>query len=114
MWAPAHDERPSSTRAEICGLIASLFAMRPVHVGIDNAACVSRARRILRDGSFAAVWGLSRDGDLWEQVAELIAQRGPESVRVSKVLGHADSDDVARGRTTKRHMDYNHLADSLA
>eukprot|EP00969_Alexandrium_andersonii_P373218 15483491-Alexandrium_andersonii.AAC.1 len=84
-WAPVLGPRVSSTRAELCALLASLQFLAPLHLAFDNKAIVTRLRRML--GHRAAMtkpWHLVRDGDLWVQVHACMQERGWGSVRIKK------------------------------
>ena len=39
-----------------------------------------------------------KDGDLWEHFAEIAEQRGPHSVWITKVKGHATQEMVDEGK----------------
>ena len=96
-----------------------------LNIGIDNATVVDRGNAIImhqrkqmihgsRDHNgtmqlgggksrlhkaspFKQRWALMQDGDLWQVFADLVRQRGPYSVQLTKVKGHATEGDVCRG-----------------
>ena len=57
---------------------------------------------------------LAPDGDLWATIGSLVRQRGPDTVRISKVKGHATDEDVARGVSTAAHRAGNDGANDAA
>ena len=71
------------------------LAPLPLHVGIDNAAVVHKANRLLQHLSDDPHYtpslpsGLQNDGDLWAHIHDAFLERGIHSVRVTKVRGHA-------------------------
>ena len=80
-------------RAEFWGAIVALQAYWPCHLGIDN---LNVARSI---DCLAKPLPLVKDGDLVALVRCVIRTRGRDTVRVTKVKGHAkDDDDVQHGR----------------
>ena len=54
--------------------------------------------RILHHGSFSTPLPLVKDGDFIAIVQHLILAKGPETVRITKVNGHATDADVEQGR----------------
>eukprot|EP00969_Alexandrium_andersonii_P260143 11501875-Alexandrium_andersonii.AAC.1 len=91
---------PSSTRAEIFGLVTAGFADGPARVGIDNSNVVRRAQGVIRGrGAFPQPWGISRDGDAWSIIEALVAARGRGSIAVEKVKAHATMEHVGTGVT---------------
>ena len=71
-------------RAEFWGTILAMQVHRPCHLGIDNLNVVRSIGRLL-------------DAD-WALVQYMIRTRGRDTVRVTKVKGHAKDDDVQHGR----------------
>lgn len=63
---------------------------------------------------FGKPWGLQKDGDLWEQAWKAVRARGADSQRLRKVKGHATSEDVAAGRSTKEDRIGNDRSDTNA
>eukprot|EP00969_Alexandrium_andersonii_P332409 14689502-Alexandrium_andersonii.AAC.1 len=55
-----------------------LCAAVPVHLAIDSAAVVARLRQLLSGCQPVGcrVWGLTRDGDIWERVQQFLEARG--------------------------------------
>eukprot|EP00969_Alexandrium_andersonii_P110581 4880176-Alexandrium_andersonii.AAC.1 len=66
----------SSTRAETGALLVAALVERPLHLGIDNRAVVTRLEQLLqgRVDLQRKPWGLRCDGDLWERVHDALEQ----------------------------------------
>ena len=58
--------------------------------------------------------GDDENGDLWEVFANIVRRRGPESVTISKVKGHATDEMVEEGRVRLQDKRGNDNADSAA
>ena len=103
----------SSTRAEIAGGIAALLQPFPVHIGIDSEAFLCKATQIL-EKSVAQPrmpYPLQRDGDLWQIFAQLVADRGPNSIAISWKKAHATLHAMLSGRVAGPDAVANGLAD---
>ena len=98
--------------------IVALAGPVPAHIGTDSQAFLTQAQRVqqrLLDGKpQPRPWGTLRDGDLWQQYQQCLQAKGPTSVRLTKVKGHATREDVARGRSTAMHKFGNDTADLAA
>ena len=71
----------------------------PCHLGIDNLNVVRSIGRLLDADCLSKPLSLVKDGDLVALVQYMIRSRGRDTVRVTKVKGHAkDADDVQHGR----------------
>eukprot|EP00973_Karenia_brevis_P000674 96310-Karenia_brevis.AAC.1 len=85
----------SSTRAELLGLIISLYSPGPVHTALDNASVVSFAQILLHQlnhhpyVSSCPSFAPKNNGDLRKIFYRAVTTRGPRSVKVSKTQGHA-------------------------
>ena len=85
-------------RAEFWGAIVALQAYWPCHLGNDNLN-VDRSIGCLLDADcLAKPLPFIKDGDLVALVQKKIRTRGRDTVRVTKVKGHANDDDVLHGR----------------
>ena len=75
----------SSTRAEIAGGIAALLQPIPVHIGTDSEAFLVKASQIIANPVVhpRKPFALQRDGDLWQVFAQLVKDRGPNSIAIS-------------------------------
>jgi hypothetical protein len=132
----------SSTRSEAHGLLIAICTKGAVHIGIDNLTVVERASQLLnlaehlcttrqieatsstRHGLAFEIarrlrkperkhWAMQRDGDVWAAIWNVMLAKGPSTIRVSKVKGHATERDVAEGRSTAVHRLCNNVADGL-
>ncbi len=88
----------SVQRAEFWGAIVALQAYWPCHLGIDNLNVVRSIGSLLDAGCLAKPLALVKDGDLIALVQYMIRARGQDTVRVTKVKGHAEDVDVHQGR----------------
>ena len=77
-------------RAEFWGAIVALQAYWPFHSGIDNVNVARTIGRLLDEGCLVKPLPLVKDGDLIALVQKMISSRGRETVRVTKVKGHAE------------------------
>ena len=68
-----------------------------MHVAVDNLGVVRHVGRLLGDSSPSTPLELVTDGDLI-LIRRMIDLRGSNTVRVTKVKGHADEGMVADGR----------------
>ena len=79
------------------GVILALQAADGVHLGVDNLDVVRHVGRVL-DGNFVSCPAeLVKDGDLILLIGRMLEMRGRDTVRISKVKGHADGDMVREG-----------------
>ena len=85
-------------RTELWGAIVALQAYWPCHLGIDNLNVVRNIGRLLDADCLARPLSLVKDGDLVALVQYMIRTRGRDTVRVTKVKGHAKDDDIHHGR----------------
>ena len=81
-------------RAEFWGAIVAMQAYWPCHLGIDNLNVARTIGRLLDKGCLVKPLPLVKDGDLVAIVQQMIRTRGRETVRVTKVKGHAEDSDV--------------------
>ena len=68
------------------------------HLGIDNLNVVRSIGSFLDAGCLAKPLALVKDGDLIALVQYMIRARGQDTVRVTKVKGHAEDVDVHQDR----------------
>ena len=101
-------------RAEFWGAIVALQAYWPCHLGIDNLNVVRSIGRLLDADCLANPLPLVKDGDLVALVQHKIRTRGRDTVRVTKVKGHAKDDDVQHGRVRLTDQQGNVEADLAA
>ena len=101
-------------RAEFWGAIVAMQAYWPCHLGIDNLNVARSIGRLLDHGSLVKPLSLVKDGDLVALVQCMIRTRGRETVRVTKVKGHAEDLDVQQGRVRLEDQLGNAVADTTA
>eukprot|EP00973_Karenia_brevis_P094113 12420800-Karenia_brevis.AAC.1 len=95
MFAYLDGYTSSSTRAELLGLIISLYSPGPVHTALDNAAVVTFAQFLLKQItsqnciSSCPSFADKNNGDLWEIFYKAVVSKGVHAVRVTKTKGHA-------------------------
>ena len=101
-------------RAEFLGAIFALQAYWPCHLGIDHLNVARSTGRLLDHDSLVKPPPLVKDGDLIALVQYMIRTRGRETVRVTKVKGHAEDADVQQGRVRLVDQQGNAEADTAA
>ena len=84
-------------RAELWGVILALQASDRVHLGVDNLGVVRHVGRILDGKLSSRPCELLPDGDLLVLIERMLHIRGLNTVRISKVKGHADEAMVRAG-----------------
>ena len=97
-FLPVHGVLQTVQRAEFWGALLAMQAYWPCHRGIDNLNVVRSIGRLLEADCLAKPLPLVKDGDLVALVQYMIRTRGRDTVRVTKVKGHAKDDDVQHGR----------------
>ena len=101
-------------RAEMWGVILALQTSRAVHLGVDNLGVVRHVGRLL-DGCRGTVpFELVTDGDLLLLIDRMLRSRGLDTVRISKVKGHADDGMVFHGQVRREDKLGNDAADEAA
>ena len=112
LWCSFNASLNSSTRCELAAAIIAVLAPQAVNIAIDNANVVKTGNEIMnhakrreneerrkgkslmlggkssvlhRSTPYKKKWSQIRDGGLWELFEQLIKQRGPRSVRITKV-----------------------------
>eukprot|EP00969_Alexandrium_andersonii_P081312 3584856-Alexandrium_andersonii.AAC.1 len=60
----------------------------PLHLACDCKGAVTRIARLLRQGAFEKPFSLTRDGDVWQAIAELVQQRGASSIAIKHIPSH--------------------------
>ena len=101
-------------RAEFWGAILAMQAYWPCHLGIDNLDVARSIGRLLDSDCLTKPLPLVKDGDLIALVHYMIRTRGRETVRVTKVKGHAEDVDVQQGRVRLIDQQVNSEADTAA
>ena len=96
------------------GVILALQSSGAVHLGVDNLGVVRHVGRLL-DGQHGSVpFELVKDGDLLLLIDRMLRLRGLDTVRISKVKGHADVGMVLDCRVREVDMFGNEAADEAA
>ena len=83
-------------------------------MGVDNLGVVRHVGRLLDDCSFATPLELVTDGDVLVLIRRMLDLRGCDTVRVTKVRGHADEGMVFDGRVRDFVRIGNNAADEAA
>ena len=113
----------SSTRSKLAAAIFALVAPGPVHIGTNSQAMMDTMKKLLAwhettqrksKWPLKKPWAMVNDGDLWEQASGIVKQRGPSSVKLTKVKGHSTEEQVKEGTVTQEDHKGNNQADSLA
>ena len=115
-FLPVRGVMQTVQRAEFWGAILAMQAYWPCHLGIDNLNVVRSIGRLLDADCLAKPLPSVKDGDLIALARYMIRTRGRETVRVTKVKGHAEDADVQSGRVRLEdqlgHAEANAAADS--
>eukprot|EP00973_Karenia_brevis_P087476 12129311-Karenia_brevis.AAC.1 len=90
---------------------------KPVHGAIDNSAVVDKGTKLIHnlqlrhDYQPTTPYNLQTDGDLWEIAHHALVTRGPHSVKLTKVKGHAAFDQCTMQalRDHRIPVSYTHL-----
>ena len=98
-------------RAELWGVILALQANDRLHRGVDNLGVVRHVGGLLDCNVGFRPAELAKDGDLIFLVGRMLWLRGLDTVRVTKVEGHADEGVVLDGRVRDQDRVGNNAAD---
>ena len=101
-------------RAECWGAIVALQASWPCHLGIDNLNVARSIGRLVDSDYLTKSLPLVKDGDFIALARYMIRTRGRQTVRVTKVKGHAEDVDVQQGRVRLVDQQGNAEADAAA
>ena len=88
----------SPSRAEFWGVSLALQAYDGIHLGVDNLGVVRHVGRLLDGRAASRPVELVKDGDLILLIERMLHLRGLDTVRISKVKGHADEALFRAGR----------------
>lgn len=142
LWCAFNSSWNSSTRCELAAAIIAMLAPEPVNIGIDNATVVGKGTEIIeherrrekedrrcrngrimfggtksrlhRPRPYKDKWTQTKDGDRWEIFDEVVRGRGPETVKITKVKGHATKEIVEEGKVKVVEKEGNDKADEAA
>ena len=101
-------------RAELWGVILALQSSDAVHVGVDNLGVVRHVGRLLNGHHGSTPFELVTDGDLLVLIGRMLHLRGLDTVRITKVKGHADDGMVLDGRVRELDKFGDDAADEAA
>ena len=96
------------------GVILALQASCGVHLGVDNLNVVRHVGRLLDNNLGARPFEVVPDGDLLCLIHRMLLLRGLDTVKVTKVKGHADESMVLEGRVRDLDRLGNKAADEAA
>ena len=96
------------------GVVLALQSSRAVHLGVDNLGFVRHVDRLLRGCRGPKPFELVNDGDLLLLIEDMLNRRGLDTVRISKVKGHADDAMVLHGQVRRDDRLGNDAADEAA
>ena len=125
LWAVFNNLKNSSTRCEIAGTLVGMIPEGGTQMGVDHSAVVGKGTKIIthqrkraeatlrnqdgglilggtstplhRESPFKRRWHTMKDGDLWKMFQDFVKWKGPWSVWLSKVKGHATQEQVDNG-----------------
>ena len=98
-----------------CGRSFLLFqSSDAVHVGVHNLGVVRHVGRLLDDCYRSPPFELVTDGDLLVLIRRMLDLRGRDTVRITKVKGHAGEGMVFDGRVRELDRLGNNAADEAA
>ena len=80
------------------GVVLALQSSCAVHLGVDNLGVVRHVGRLIDDCRGPVPFELVNDGDLLLLIERILHLRELDTVRISKVKGHADEGMVLDGR----------------
>ena len=101
-------------RAEMWGVVLALQSSSAVHLGVDNLGVVRHVDQLLRGCRGPRPFQLINDGDLLLLLEHMLHRRGLDTVRISKVKGHADDAMVLHGQVRQDDRLGNNAADEAA
>ena len=104
----------SVQRAEYWGVIHALQAYSGIHIGIDNLNVLRGVASILSHQVPRCPLPLMKDGDLLATIHSMLSLRGFDTVKVSKVKGHATRAMVDSGDVRFEDLVDNNGADAAA
>ena len=95
-------------------VVLALQTSRAVHLGVDNLGVVRHVDRLLRGSCGPKPFELVNDGDPLLLLKHMLNRRGLDTVRISKVKGHADDGMVLHGQVRREDRLGNDAADEAA
>ena len=104
----------SVQRAELWGVMLALQSSGPVLLGVDNLCVVHPVGRLLDGRPGSIPFELLKDGDFLLLIDRMLRLRCLDTVRTSKVKGHADEAMVLHGPVREVDRFGNEAADEAA
>ena len=101
-------------RAELWGVILALHSFDAVHLGVDDLNVVGHVARLLDGRAGSCPRELVNDGHLLLLIEKVLQLKGLDTVRFTKVKGHADASMVLDGRVREQNKVGNDAADDAA
>ena len=101
-------------RAELWGVILALQSSDAVYAGDDNVGVVRHVGRLLNGHHGSTPFEFVTDGDLLVLIDRMLHLRGHDTVRITKVKGHADDGMVLDGPVRELDKLGNDSADEAA
>ena len=92
----------------------ALPAYSGIHIGIDNMNVLRGVASLLSHRVPRSSLPLMKDGDLLDTIRSMLSLRGFDTVKVSKVKGHATHAMVASGDVRLEDLVGNNGADAAA
>ena len=112
---PLQGEVQTNNRAELQAVIGTLLLeVRPVEVRTDSTYVANGMQRRERQASSKHGNKPVPNADLWQKLADIMAHRPAESVKVTKVKGHSTAEEVMSGAVSAEDKFGNDSADALA
>ena len=96
------------------GVILAVQAYSGIHIGIDNMNVLRGVAGLLSHRVPRSPLPLMKDGDLLITIRSMLSLRGFDTVKVSKVKGHATHAMVASGDVRLEDLVGNNGADAAA
>ena len=96
------------------GVILALQSSGAVHLGVDNLWDVRHVEKLLDGRCCSVPFELVKDGYLLVLIDRMLHLRGLDTVRISKVKGHAEEAMVLHGRVREDDRLGNNAADEAA
>ena len=95
-------------------MILALQAYSGIHIGIDNSNVLRGVAKFIAQEVTGTPLPLVKDGDLLANINSMLCFRGLDTVKVSKVKGHATHAMVANGDVRLEDLIGNDGADTAA
>ena len=113
---PVPGLRPSSTRAELPGLLAAMLSKHPENVAADNKTAVAAAARMTKGilGGKEKPWQLRANSDILMVMDKVMQRRGRGTMTFQWMPSHQSEEDVSAGRIDQWRWRGNSKADDAA